>query len=152
MENNYCEKCGACCKYIKVDFEKKILFRDGIQPLTADFESMLEPADSKEQIIICRCKYLENNLCTNPQKPQECVDYPSSAFAFLPENCGYTGLIFLKLEKLKCQIRKLKEEVIHYEAMIETTSNKFERNQLEKIIKSHKAKINKYHAFGSEDW
>ena len=31
MEKDYCNKCGACCRNIAVDFEKKILFRDGVQ-------------------------------------------------------------------------------------------------------------------------
>ena len=33
MENNYCNKCGECCKKIAVDFSKNIIYRDGIQTL-----------------------------------------------------------------------------------------------------------------------
>ena len=152
MENNYCKKCGECCKAIRVNFKQHILYRDGIQTLSPEFEAMLTPVFEKDDITFCRCKYLDKNLCKNPKKPEECKEFPSSSFAFLPEECGYTGYIFLKSEKIKAQIRRLKEEIIHYEAIIETCNNKFEKNQLNRIIKSHREKINKFLPFGSDEW
>ena len=44
MENNYCFKCGACCNKIAVDFSKRIIYRDGIQTLTKEFEAMFAQA------------------------------------------------------------------------------------------------------------
>ena len=128
------------------------MYRDGKQSLSKEFASMLVTVNTTENITTCYCKYLEENNCTNPKKPQECIDYPSSAFAILPENCGYRGVIFLKMENIKRQVRKLKEEIIHYEALISSTNNKFEQNQLIKIIKSHNDKINRYSIYGSKDW
>ena len=152
MEKDYCKKCGNCCRKIKVDFAQRILYRDGIQTLTKDFESMLVPIYDNENITFCKCKYLEENLCTNSNKPAECREFPSSSFAFLPEECGYIGYIFLKSEQIKSRIRKMKEEIIHYEMILKKEKNKFENNNLKKIIQSHKAKIEKYKAFGSDDW
>lgn len=149
---NYCKKCGECCKVIRVNFEQRILYRDGIQTLSPEFESMLTPVFERDDITFCKCKFLDKNLCTNPKKPEECTNFPSSSFAFLPEECGYTGYIFLKSEKIKSQIRKLKEEIIHYGTLIETIDNKFEKNQLIKIIQSHKEQIDKFRPFGSDDW
>ena len=88
MENNYCFKCEACCNKIAVDFSKRIIYRDGIQTLTKEFEAMLIPVEKREDITFCSCKFLKNKLCINPDKPQECTNYPSSPFAFLPEGCG----------------------------------------------------------------
>lgn len=82
MENNYCFKCGACCNKIAVDFSKRIIYRDGIQTLTKEFEAMLIPVEKREDITFCSCKFLKNKLCINPDKPQECTNYPSSPFAF----------------------------------------------------------------------
>ena len=146
MEENYCNKCGACCQNIAVDFLNMVMFRDGIQPLTQEFVNMLEKVEIRENITLCRCKYLKNNLCTNENKPQECVDYPKSPFAFLPENCGYEGEIFTKHEQIKQKIRKLKEEIVHYEAMLAQDKS------VQKIIDRHKAFINKYKMYGSETW
>lgn len=141
--NNYCNKCGECCKKIPVDFSKKIIYRDGIQTLTEEFESMLQPVETKENITFCSCKYLKDNLCTNPNKPSECIEYPSSPFAFLPENCGYYGVIFSKHENFMQKIRKMEEEIIHYEALMIKCS-KEEAKQYSKIIEKHKSFINKY--------
>ena len=152
MECDYCTRCGECCKHIAVDFDSKILFFDGIQTLTDEFVQMLIPDKKKENITYCKCKYLKKNLCTNSHKPEICQNYPSSPFAYIPENCGYSGQVFMKLEKEKQKIRKLKEEIIHYEALIKTAYNNSDIKQYEKIINSHKAKINYYGVYGSNDW
>lgn len=150
MEKDLCNKCRECCRKIAVDFDRKIVYKDGVEALTEDFASMLEAVEKRENITFCKCKYLENNVCSNPNKPEECIKYPSSPFAFIPEECGYYGEIFLKNENIKQKIRKLKEEIIHYEAEIIT--NKSEQNQLRKIIEKHQAFIDKYKIYGSENW
>lgn len=146
MEKNYCNKCGECCKKIAVDFNKRIIYRDGIQPLSVEFEKLLQPVENKEGIVLCSCKYLINNLCTNPKKPQECIDYPNSPFAFLPDECGYYGLIFSKKESFMQKLRKLEEEIIHYEALI-NCSSKDEAKQYQKIIEKHKAYLARYQMY-----
>ena len=110
---DFCNKCGACCNNIKADFNSKTLYWDGIMPLSEEFASMLIP---KQDGLYC-CKYLKNNTCTNENKPEICSKYPSSPFAELPEDCGYQGLVFMWNEKIKQKIRKLKEEIIHYNAI-----------------------------------
>lgn len=146
MEKDYCKKCGKCCKNIAVDFEKMVMFRDGIQPLSNAFADILVKKEKRGNVTICSCKFLENNLCTSLNKPVECISYPSSPFAFLPEDCGYEGDIFLKLEHIKQKIRKLKEEILHYETLLT------EDKSVQKIIDRHNAFIAKYKAYGSDDW
>ncbi len=146
MEKDYCKKCGECCKNIAVDFEKMVMFRDGIQTLSSEFAKMLERNENRGNITICSCKYLKNNLCTNSNKPQECIDYPSSPFAFLQEDCGYEGYIFLKNEHIKQKVRKLKEEILHYETLLSQDKS------VQKIINRHNAFIVKYKMYGSDDW
>ena len=148
MENNYCNKCGTCCKNIKADLEAKVLYWDGIQSLDADFESMLIPIGEG----IYKCKYLKDNLCTNIIKPNICKNYPSSPFVELPEVCDYRGDIFMKKEKVLQKVRKLKEEILYYNALISTITNKKEQNQYKKIIDSHQRIIDKYKVHGSQDW
>lgn len=143
MENDYCNKCGECCRKIAVDFKHNIIYRDGIQTLSADFASMLKTVETKDNVTICECKYLKDNLCTNQNKPEECKNYPSSPFAFLQEDCGYYGAIFSIKESFMQKLRKMEEEIIHYEALI-NCSSKDEANQYRKIIEKHKAYINKY--------
>ena len=150
MNNNYCNKCGECCRNITVDFTRDILFRDGIEPLQQDFKDMLIPIEKKDGVTICSCKYLNNNLCTNINKPASCLVYPSSAMAFIPNNCGYEGDIFTKKEHLKQKIRRLKEEIMDYQTQI--IINPKEKNQLQRIINRHQTFIDKYKAYGSEEW
>ena len=146
MEKDYCNKCGKCCKNIAVDFEKKILFRDGVQTLTKEFADMMIKEENKGSTTLCSCRYLKDTLCTNPNKPVECQNFPSSPFAFLPENCGFEGDIFIKLEKLKQKVRKLKEEIIYYNTILPKDKS------VQRIIDRHQAFIDKYKIYGSEDW
>lgn len=150
MKTDYCKKCGACCKNIKIDTVNQMLLWDCKMPLTKEFEAMLLPIDEKHGIYTC--KYLKDCLCTNPNKPEICRNYPSFPFIELYENCGYEGQIFILKENLKHKIRKLKEEVLHYSVLSESTSNKKEKQQYEKLVNSHKKFISKYKDYGSGDW
>ena len=152
MKQDFCKKCGKCCKNIKADIKSKRLYFDGIQELDDNFLSMLDIIETKDGISLCKCKFLKDNLCTNSSKPEICTNYPSSPFAYLPPDCGYEGEIFMLNELAKQKIRKLKEEIVHYEILIKTTFVKTEQNQYKKIIDSHKRIIQKYSAYGSEDW
>ena len=150
MEQDFCIQCGECCRKIAVDFEQKLLYRNGIEILTDEFASYLIPIEKRENITFCTCKFLKNNMCSHMHKPNICTLYPSSPFSFLPENCGYEGYIFIKQEKIKQQIRKLKEEILSYEAQI--LINKSEEKQLRRIIERHYNYINKYKIYGANDW
>lgn len=152
MEKDFCHKCGKCCKSIKVNYSSGELFFDGIQPLGTEFSSMLEIIETQNDISLCKCKFLKENLCTNTNKPDICRNYPSSPFANLPADCGYEGEIFIKNEHEKQKIRKLKEEIIHYEALINNTDNKSDKNRYQKIINSHEKRINLYDRYGAKNW
>ena len=152
MDKLFCIKCGECCRKIPVDFHKNLIYRDGIQPLTEEFKEMLSPVVKNGEITYCICKYLRENLCSNPNKPEICINYPSSPFAYLPDGCVQAGNVFIESEKIKQRVRKLKEEIIDYNILINTISNKFERNGLLKIIDRHKKFIEKYSEYGSNDW
>lgn len=160
--SNFCNKCGLCCKLIPVHNDN--IIRDGFQPV----EDFFMPIDIQTALNInenyvhnvqkifpnaefLTCKYLsDKNLCTHPQAPESCKNFPNSALALIHDNCGYYGEIFIKNEALKQKIRKLKEEIIHYEAQIITSPK--ESNNYQKIINSHKNHIKKYEQFGASDW
>ena len=146
MKNSYCNKCGECCKNIAADFSKNIIYRDGIQPLSQEFSSLLEPGEIKNGITLCKCKYLVDNLCTHPNKPEVCKNFPSFPFAFLPEKCGYYGEMFIIRENFMQKLRKLEEEIIHYEALSKISS-KDEAKQYAKIIEKHNNYLNKYRMY-----
>jgi len=146
MEQNFCKKCGKCCEKIAVDFNTNIMYRDGIEPLTEKFKQLLTPVFSRENITFCTCRFYKNNLCSNPEKPAECLKFPSSPFAYLPEDCGYEGEIFIKNEHIKQKIRKLKEEIIEYETRLN------HEPELKRIIDHHKNFIYKYKTYGAADW
>ena len=152
MADDYCNKCGMCCMNIAVDFGQKVIFRDGVEPLTDTFAQMLRPVGTRENITFCKCKYMKKNLCLNPNKPVQCTIFPSSPFAYLPEGCGYEGYIFMKNESVRQKVRKYKEEIIHYNALIESCAKKEDARQYQKIITAHQSFINRYAMYGSNDW
>lgn len=143
MDKNYCNICGECCRKIAVDFTNNVIFRDGIQILPQDMKKWLIEVDKKDNITYCTCKFLQGNFCTNSNKPDICKNFPSSPFAFLPDNCGYYGVIFSKHEKFMQKIRKLKEEILHYETLMISCS-KNDAKQYAKIINQHNKFIDKY--------
>ncbi len=159
--SNFCNHCGLCCKLIPA-YNGNII-RDGFQPVE-NFFTQLELSTAINinedyvqnvqnifpQAEFYTCNYLSNNRCTNPNKPDNCKNFPASALALIPDECGYYGEIFIKNETLKQKIRKLKEEIIHYEAQI--LSNPKEKNSYQKIINSHKNYIKKYEPFGAQNW
>lgn len=165
-----CQKCGLCCRLIPVDVENKKLLRDGIQPLDEDFAEHLIPLDYEQlqndnesyiknvlsiypQAEFYKCKYLvDNNLCTKLEKPDICKEFPSKPFAFIHDDCGYTGEQFLKIEMQRQKIRKIKEEIIHYEALIATSTDKKDIESYTKIIHVHQRYIEKYAIWGALDW
>lgn len=158
----FCNKCGLCCKLIPAVNGK--IIRDDFQ----DIEDFFFPIDISAaqninenyvknvqsnfpETIFYKCSFLsETNICTNPNPPENCKKFPNSPLALIHEECGYSGEIFVKFEALKQRIRKLKEEIIYYEAQIAT--NPKEKNNYQKIIKSHNNYIKKYEQFGSLNW
>lgn len=161
-----CKKCGICCRYIPVDVVNRKLFWDSETPLTDEFESMLVPVSDlklqnmheifsenniKNDVQIFKCKFIANeNICMNPNKPEECKAFPSKPFAFIPDECGFYGAQFLKNEELKQKIRKMKEEIIHYQALI--ASDPKEEHSYRRIIEQLNRFIHKYTKFGSDEW
>lgn len=152
MSENLCNKCGKCCSRIAVDFAQKVVYRDGIEPLDNDFATMLIPVDKRERITFCTCKFLKDNQCSNPLKPQSCQNFPQSAFAFLPEECGYEGIVFTKNEEIKQKIRKMKEDILDYSIKLELSQDKDEIRSLKRIIETNETFISKYNSYGAMDW
>lgn len=166
--NNLCKHCGICCKLIPIDPEKNVILRDGIQNLDEDFKTQLVKLSIEEAKIINKnyveniqelfpnanffsCKHLSiDNLCTSFEKHELCKRYPETPIAIIPEDCGYYGEIFIKLEEVKQKVRKYKEEIIYYEALINSGCK--EEKVYYKIIDSLNKFIEKYIPFGAENW
>ena len=161
-----CNQCGMCCQYIPVDIENRLLLRDSIQPLSEEFESMLIPIEDnsllklnenyKENVLktnvkYYKCKYLLNgNICFHNNKPKECEEFPKSAFAFIPDSCGYYGIQFIKKEEVMQKIRKMKEEILDYESLIKT--NPADSRGYKIIVEKLKKHIEKYSIYNSSNW
>lgn len=165
---DYCNKCGMCCKLIPVNLQEKLILRDGIQTIDEDFYTSLVKISIEEAYSIneafvknvqkifpdaafCYCEYLsEDNLCTNSQKPNICQNFPSYPLAFIDEDCGYCGEIFIKSEEVKQKVRKYKEEILYYESVIKSGCK--EEKVYKKIIDSLERFIVKYNKYGAQDW
>lgn len=95
-----------------------------------------------------KCSYLtKENTCS---KSTEYKNISGETNIYIPENCEHYGTLFLKLEEIKQKVRKYKEEIVYYEAMI-TSGCKEEKVYL-KIIDSLNKFIDKYIPFGAENW
>ena len=94
------------------------------------------------------CNYLtEDNICLKNNGQN---NISGETHIFIPEDCEHYGTVFLKLEEIKQKVRKYKEEIIYYEAMI--ASGCKEEKVYHKIISSLNKFIEKYSPFGANDW
>ena len=160
MESS-CRNCYKCCQLIP--FFKGYILRDGVQALEEYFrpvdkitaQSLNEKYVRKVQnefgdVEFYTCSYLKKGQCTNTNLPKNCIKFPQSATAIVPDECIYLGKVFLENEKLKQKIRRIKEEITNYEALILT--NKKEENSYRKIILNLQRQVDKYKIFGSDNW
>ena len=163
-----CNRCGMCCKLIPIDIDKQLLLRDGLQEINPTFMDSLIPMSLEDARLVneyyvenvqnifpnatfFRCLHLaDDNLCTTFEKDESCKIYPSHPLTVIPEDCGYYGEFFIKSEEVKQKVRKYKEEIVYYEAMI-ASGCKEEKVYL-KIIDSLNRFIEKYAPYGSHDW
>jgi len=101
------------------------------------------------------CKYCDIN-CTFLTEENSCAkknlseNISGELDIFIPEDCEHYGTLFLKLEEIKQKVRKYKEEIVYYEAMI--SSGCKEEVVYRKIINSLEKFIKKYEPFGAEHW
>lgn len=160
--NNQCNKCGLCCKIIPACQENSL--RDGIKPLEDFFQPLNTDAalsinesfvrkiqEIFPQVEFYTCKYLSTkNQCINPNPPENCKTFPNSPLAIVSDDCTYYGEIFIKNEELKQKIRKIKEEIVHYEALI--SSNHKDKTSYQKIIKNQQSYIKRFEKYGSTNW
>ena len=168
LMNVFCNGCGMCCKLIPIKSGDNILVRDGFQIVDEDFLDGLKELSENEAINIDEeyteriksifpdvkfysCKYLsEDDKCTIGRNTSVCVNFPSTALAIVPEECGCLGDIFMKNEQLKRRIRMIKEEILDYETLIENGDK--DSASYKKIIENLTRFITKYKDFGSENW
>lgn len=166
--NVFCNGCGMCCKIIPVKSGDGILVRDGFQLIEDDFfEGLCELSGSEakevnaeyvEKVLnifpdvkFYRCKYLSiTNECLRVEKPSYCCNFPSTALAFVPDECTCLGDVFMKNEQLKRKIRMIKEEILDYKTLIEMGDK--DSASYKKIIENLTRFVTKYKDFGSEDW
>lgn len=164
--NSLCDNCCKCCKLIPALNDGKTVLRDGVHNINDYERSFLTPISQNEALNIdsnyvqhvqkifpdaafYSCKKMTDK-CTVEEKFSFCKDFPSSPLAFIPENCTCLGYIFLKKEELKSKIRKIKEEIIEYEALIQTDYKN--SKSYKKIADNLRRFIDKYAVYGSYDW
>lgn len=166
--NDMCNSCYMCCKIIPLKSDEEIIVRDGLQPVSASFKTLLQPLtiedarninelyvnkvqESFGDVKFYTCKALSaDNKCTLDKKPDECKNFPNTSLAIVPDECVYLGKVFIENEKLKQKIRHMKEEILDYECRIKCGD--INSDSYKKIILNLKKFIDKYSLFGSENW
>lgn len=180
-EKDICLKCGKCCRLLPsgksyselcalaesgdktaVNFLKLFLpYQTEDEPLEID-ESYVRriTAQNKNkygndyETHFYYCRYLnEDNTCTvYDMRPKLCKNYPKNAFTVVPENCAYEGYLFEAMEDIKKYVRKTKEELMEIAIFKKDCNTPAELRKYENLEKKYIMLIDKYRAYGSEDW
>lgn len=95
-------------------------------------------------------KELPKCLCLNCCKCGGTL--PSSAFAPIPEGCGYYGYMFLKQEEHKQKVRKLDEDVVLLKVKILNAKGEAKRKKYQKGLEKVQEKLKELEKFGPIDF
>jgi len=100
------------------------------------------------------CKYLQdNNMCSRYEDRMTlCKHFPSSPWAIVPPDCGFSGWLFLKREEDKERVRRAKEELLDLQVLRTKVNNKETLEKLEAVEKKLNKTIELYKKYGSADW
>ena len=157
-----CKNCRLCCKIIPA--KNGIIIKDGFVKSCADFieisaedaskineEYVKKIRDNLGKTGFFKCRFIsDDNICTNPSLPDYCENFPSCGISVVPDECIFSGKVFLMFEEIKQKVRKTKEEILHYETLI--NSDKKNRRTYEKIIRTLEKFNDKYKPLGSDMW
>ena len=95
-------------------------------------------------------KELPKRLCLNCNKCSGTL--PDSAFADIPEGCGYYGYLFAKKEEHKQKVRKLDEEIILLKVKIQNAKGEAKRKKYQKALDKVQEKLKELEQFGPIDF
>lgn len=168
-----CKKCGKCCRVAtttKSYPELQELAAKGDKG-AMDFLELFEPYETIEDAMLVdratvehigydenttfyHCRFLQkNNLCSRYDTRKDlCRHCPSTAFAIVPPDCGFTE--WLEEEKLKIinKVKSLKKEKLSYQQELLKDCTEHKRIMLNKLIASIDSYINTYAKYGSHEW
>lgn len=177
-----CKMCGQCCRFATVPQtyeELKQLAKEGNQG-AIDFLKLFVPYESTEEarklapdivknvinlhkadgkynenkLRFYHCRFInDNNLCENYEnRPLLCKHFPSTPWAIVPPNCGFSGWLFWRREEIKQKVRKEKEELIELRLLKNKTSDKITLDKIELVEQKLQRNIDLYKKYGSDNW
>lgn len=101
---------------------------------------------------LCGTCFSNSNLCLFCQnKIEEYKNNPYYIWDKLPENCKFSGWVFLKREEIKQKIRRKKEKILSLRIKLKD-SDGFKEKRILKDIEKYQKEVDAYKAFGSEMW
>ncbi len=177
-----CKMCGKCCKSITTEHtyeeleemtkngsESARVFIDVFRPYPGLKEAKKHVPDQVEQILdelgnkegfdiskvtfyYCPHHSEENQCGIYENRPECCRRAPNNPWSCMPPGCGFEGWQFEEREKIKREIRKLKEYLIALQAVAEdgmVPGKDITVDELRKIIDK---KISRWEKYGSRLW
>ncbi|MBO7672110.1 YkgJ family cysteine cluster protein [bacterium] len=180
-EKDICSRCGKCCRLLpsgKSYAELCSLAEKG-DKTASNFLKLFLPHKSIDDALLIDenyvkqtaalnkkkfgndyetyfyyCRYLnDDNTCkVYDMRPKLCKNYPKNAFTVIPEDCAYEGYLFEARENIKKYVRKTKEELMEISILKKDCNTPNELRKYENLEKKYIMLIDKYRAYGSEDW
>lgn len=101
---------------------------------------------------LCNNCFKNSKLCLICQKNHE--EYKKNLFSIweeLPENCNFSGYVFLKREYVKHIVRLKKEKILSLNEKIRNTDG-IKQKRISKDIEKAQKYINNYEKYGSKNW
>lgn len=138
-------------RYESVDAAKKAV-PEHVENILCELKKNPEYDESK--VSFYYCPHLnENNLCSiHSSRPECCRRAPRNGWSLFPPGCGFKGWQFQQRERVKYNVRKLKETLMDFELLnddtILPTSNITVKDARLKILE----KIAVWEKYGATYW
>lgn len=177
-----CKMCGKCCKSIATEHtyeELQEMTKNGSEAarvfidlfkqypdveeagkhVPEQVDQVLEELSHQEAFDIDKvtfyyCPYLsEDNKCgIYETRPDCCKRAPNNPWSCMPPGCGFEGWQFEQREKIKKEVRKIKEYLVAAEAATEDGIVPGKDISIEQLRKLVDQKISPWKKYGAELW
>ncbi len=139
-------------RYNSID-EARLAVPDHVENILNNLKAASSNFD-ESKISFYYCPYLtDDNKCSiHATRPDCCRRAPRNGWSLFPPNCGFKGWQFQQKERVKANVRKIKEYIVELEQLEPTTFLPNRNMTVAEFISVLEEKMKPWEKYGSKYW